>query len=325
MSTDQKPIFIHIGTQKTGSTSIQAFLWGKHKELHANGVHYVKAGRKRAAHNHLAIVERNGDVAPLMDNLVAEIEAHPDHTHVISSEMFFRSSVSEMLAQYLPTEMKHRVRLIAYLRRQDKFLESMFKQALKNGRFRGTPQAYWAKRGNAVRYSEVLDRFASDFGKEALIVRPFERGAFPEGDIVKDFAQHIGVDADMTNMPDQAPSNLTLSHEVSHLLGMLNRTTDVNTRVLIREISRHNTRGAVRSSDCYLPSERREIMQTCADDNAYVHQTYCPELPQLFDFSDLADDVADVPATDAERLQHLQEGIYAVLRAIGKTHKTTPR
>ncbi|GAA6179473.1 hypothetical protein NBRC116594_09110 [Shimia sp. NS0008-38b] len=325
MNKDSKPIYIHIGTQKTGSTSIQAFLWGMHKELYANGVNFVQAGRKRAAHNQMAVVERNGDVAPLIHDVMHEIDRQPDHVHVLSSEMFFRTSLADAFAKQFSEEFKHRIRIVAYLRRQDKFLEAMFKQALKNGRFRGTPQQYWTRRDNAVHYSEVLDAYSELFGKDSMIVRPFERSAFPDGDIVKDFAGHIGVDTQVTGMPDTPPSNLTLSYEVSHLLGVLNRTTDINTRYLIREISRHNTRGAVRSSDCYVTSERREIMQSCEEDNSYVRKTYCSDLSELFDMSDLTGENDDHPASESERLERLQQATYAVLRAIGKTHKTRVR
>ncbi|MDA5558275.1 hypothetical protein [Shimia sp. MMG029] len=322
MPQSPPPIYIHIGTQKTGSTSIQAHLWAHQKALKAQGVNYVQAGRKRAAHNQIAITERNGDIQPLLEKVVQEIDALPDHTHIISSEMFFRPSIAAALAAHLPEHQKQRVKLVTYLRRQDKFLEAMYKQTLKNGRFRGSPAKYAQQRQIASFYGTTLDAFAAAFGKEALIVRIFERSTLHNGDVVEDFAQSIGLHGTLCALPRQAQSNPTLSLEVSHLLGMLNRTTDINTKQLIREISRHQTKGATRSGDCYSIAERAEIMDLCAQDNAYVAKTYCDAPAALFEIDDLSPSTTVSGPSDTEKLSNLEDAIFAVFRAIGKTHSS---
>lgn len=325
MSDRALPIFVHVGTQKTGSTSIQAFLSTQQKELYKRGINFVKAGRNRDAHNKIAITEKRGDVAPILHEVLQEIERHDGFINVLSSEMFFRHSLSQALDQHWPQQIKDRVRPIAYIRRQDKFLEAMYKQALKNGRFKGSPEEFIIRKGDSIFYSSVLDRFAEVFGKNAMIVRPFEPANFPDGNIVSDFASHIGIDVkdEITDLPKK--SNPTLSYEVSYLLGILNQSTDVNTRQIIRYLSQNPVEGAIRSGDCYSYDQRKDILHRCSADNAYVLKEYCSELDRLFDETDLDANSEEQMRSDGERLQFLNQGIRAVLKGIGATHTTSLR
>ena len=315
-------LIIHIGSQKTGSTSIQTFLTQQPDKMDDAGLSYVKAGRGPAAHNKLAF-KRDSDQFPvLMKRLVAEIEAQPNKTHVISAEMLFTPRMASSMIEFLPDDLRQNTKIIAYIRRQDKFLEAMYKQVVKTGRFKGTAQEYAMKRESALMYSKVLDAWAKGFGTENVRVQPYERKNFLEGDVILDMASQLGMtNVTREDLPEKF-SNITLSREVSEMLGVISNTTDINIAELIRVIIRNNPEGAFYSGDSYSPLERREIADKYTADNEYVRTTYRPDLPSLFETSDLQGDLASEGIPAEEQVLRLKQAQRAVFDAIGSSHKS---
>ncbi|SFP13390.1 hypothetical protein SAMN04488056_12339 [Cohaesibacter marisflavi] len=52
---DQKTIYVHIGTYKTGTTSIQKSLAANRDKLMECGLHYLKAGLNNELKKHMGI------------------------------------------------------------------------------------------------------------------------------------------------------------------------------------------------------------------------------------------------------------------------------
>ena len=315
-------LIIHIGSQKTGSTSIQTFLTQQSDKMEQAGLRYVKAGRGPAAHNKLAF-KRNTDQFPvLMKRLVAEVEDAPDMTHVVSAEMLFTPQMAGAMAEHLPDDLRKDTKVIAYIRRQDKFLEAMYKQVVKTGRFKGTAQQYAQKRERAIFYSKVLDSWAEHFGMENMLVQPYERKNFRDGDVILDMAAHLGMtNVTREDLPEKF-SNITLSREVSEMLGIISNSTDINIAELIRVIIRNNSEGAFHSGDSYSPLERKEIVDKYIDDNDYIRATYRPDLDALFDLAEFDGDLASEGIPAAEQVIRLRQAQHAVFEAIGQSHKS---
>ncbi|MFL4472311.1 hypothetical protein ACERZ8_21395 [Tateyamaria armeniaca] len=313
-------LIIHIGSQKTGSTSIQTFLTQQSDKMAEAGLSYIKAGRGPAAHNKLAFKRDTEQFPKIMNRVVAEVENNPDKTHVISAEMLFTTRMARSLAEYLPDDLRAETQIIAYIRRQDKFLEAMYKQVVKTGRFKGTAQQYAQKREAALMYSKILGTYAEGFGTENVKVLPYERSQFLEGDVILDMCAHLG----MTNVTrDDLPekfSNITLSREVSEMLGLISNATDINIAELIRVIIRNNAEGAFYSGDSYSPLERREIADKYVEDNELVRATYRPDLEHLFDLSDLSGDLDSAGIPAEEQVIRLRQAQIAVFEAIGQSH-----
>lgn len=304
---DRPRLLLHVGTQKTGTTTIQGFLKNTTEPLAAAGVHYLNTGRTNIAHNVMIQMIRKGRGPGLAKRLINEMGRHPDKTCVISSEMFFRKDMADYFAEHFPQEIRENTKIVIYLRRQDKFAEAMWKQRVKNGRYTGSPLDYMGSNKN-LNYLPTLNHFANVFGKENLIVRPFERDHFPDGDVLLDFAGHCHLPLDLAKSYDVPSSNATLSKEVSQGLGRLNRdNSGINTKDIIRTLSRLRPEGAIRSGDCYDLSTRRAVMKEFAETNAMIREAYCPDLTALFDLSDLDDDTAYAqPSEDEQQLRARQ-------------------
>ena len=108
-------LFIHIGSQKTGSTSIQTFLRNNPEKLAAQGINYVTAGRGPSAHNRVATkLGTKPKVADTMlKNIVSEISAKPDMTHILSSELFFSRDWAKKFNLVLPDDIRAKTGIIA--------------------------------------------------------------------------------------------------------------------------------------------------------------------------------------------------------------------
>lgn len=137
-----RKMYVHIGTHKTGTTSIQAFLRSKTNALKECGIYIPNSGtiNPSSGHHNIAWQLRNdrryrknfGNVK----DLINEIEISQYQTSVISSEDF------EYLSQY-PDQLKNFDRLIenlgysceyiVFFRNKNSYLTSLYQELLKHG------------------------------------------------------------------------------------------------------------------------------------------------------------------------------------------------
>jgi glycosyltransferase involved in cell wall biosynthesis len=127
-------ILLHIGTHKTGTTSIQRSLQAQAARLRQQGVWYPPAGD--AQHWRLAYDLRAGNRRPLLAAL-AEARQQGCDTLLLSSEAFLEQAPFGLARElaFLRQEADE-VNIILYLRRQDLYWESLYREAVKNGRTR---------------------------------------------------------------------------------------------------------------------------------------------------------------------------------------------
>ncbi|HEY0902921.1 MAG TPA: hypothetical protein VGE14_03445 [Marmoricola sp.] len=125
---------VHIGPQKTGTTSIQVALSEARDEMAAHGAWYPTGPyRRRKAGWALGLPGAHGDVSMQdWDDLVAEVRAAGDVRACISDEGYARaeSPVAEKIVRELGDE---RVHVVAVARRLDRFLPSQWQERVKSG------------------------------------------------------------------------------------------------------------------------------------------------------------------------------------------------
>lgn len=206
---------LHIGTEKTGTSAIQAYCAGQRAHLRAAGFVYstIPGGA-----NHTSLAAYAADDSKFDDLRMAaqldtparlaafrerlertigdEVAAAPDATFIFSSEhCHSRLITPEEVARLHALLARHfaEIRIIVYLRRQDEVAVSHYSTLLKAG---GTRAAILDSRTldkTFLDYHAMLERWAAVFGKEQLTVARFDRDAFPGGSIVPDFCARIGV------------------------------------------------------------------------------------------------------------------------------------
>ncbi|MBW0159191.1 hypothetical protein [Sedimentimonas flavescens] len=310
-------LVMHIGSPKTGTTSLQGFLHTNEERLRAQGINYMRAGRSHIAHNPLPMAVAQREETALLDAIVAEHEVTPDAVHVVSSEIMFRIIVARRLRRSFPEALRAQTRVVCYLRRQDLYAEAIYKQLAKNGLVKLDRPGFLAGHMPKLSYSAILDTYAEIFGVQNMIIRPFERERFRGGDIVEDFAsEHLGLSS-LDGFDRQAShSNPSLSVELTEMLGRIAYDRHANPRQLIRELSKMEDPLLFSSRDTFSLSERRHIMEQVASDNEAIRATYLPDQSALFDLNDLNDTESEDALSPLRVAARAHAGALALARAL---------
>ncbi len=200
--------FIHIGTMKTGTSTVQEFLRINNKSLyHYEKIHYLGWPMRTSK-----------------DILMALNKTPEDASIIISDEGLWHFSFSERsqtseIVELLKSK-GYAIKVIVYFRRPDQFIESWFLQGLKFGTGTALIQDFYnsqfVRSGLALNYK--LNKFAEICDKKNIIVRPFERSQLVGSDILDDFCELIHIDVSKFVRPDS--ENLTANPNAI-LLGRL--------------------------------------------------------------------------------------------------------
>lgn len=314
-------LVIHLGNKKTGSTSLQWFLGLNEAALRARNVNFITTGRPHVAHNPLFRSLRGPSARDIWTEIAAEVAAAPDMLHVMSSELFFDTPLALSMAKHMPEELRKVTRLVVYLRRQDSYLEAMYKQLVKNGRLHATPGQFMADIGpQLANYFETLQAFERGVDHTGIAVRIFDRNRLKNGDTTADFLDIIGLSSSDPDFEQPAhTANETLSRATTLLLGALARESSMNTREIAREMLRGDEAPPRRSSDVFTKAERQHIMAAFADENAAIAGRYLPEAAQLlFSVDDLAPEAPDLYPTPGEEVALFITAQEKVSAAIGR-------
>ncbi len=315
-----RQIWLHIGSPKTGTTSLQGFLNDNAARLRAEGrMNFVESARTHIAHNPLASAARMGTAGQLFDQICREADTMPDCPQIVSSEMLFNSFTARKLAATVPEDMKSRTKVIAYIRRQDNYLEALYKQLLKNSRIEPDRQAFLADARRRVRYLDTLSTYADIFGRENVVVRPFSDDTLIAGDVVHDFANQIGLEITPDLKLHDGFANKSFSAEMSELLAVMGERTDFNVREVIRELIAINHPGTIKSRDVFTNEERRALMEQMGSENRKLVKRFMPDDGAFFSDKALAEDTPELSEEDRlqEQIEDRTAATEALMIAIG--------
>lgn len=227
-------VVLHIGLQRTGTTSIQETLDSSSNDLRRSGVNYLWSGRHRhneeselsAGHHELAWALRGGsgpvptvcrkraDMDVWIDAL-EEMEQQPDACHVISSEdLWLATSRQIQLLRRLLADRDARV--VVYLREPDAWLASRYRHEVRREQTASTYGQFLSNiRDQEATPEHQVRLWADEFD---VTVRRFED---VRGDVVGDFCRHLGIDAD--DIDRAAHRNASLTDDRLAQVRVLNR------------------------------------------------------------------------------------------------------
>ncbi len=171
---------LHIGTMKTATTTIQAWLKNHETWLDGQGWTYPGWPFRGAAR-----IARKLEKMPRGHNLIISDEG----LWHFSGGRSDTAEIARILSDFDVT-------VLVYFRRPDQFLEAWFKQGIKSGtgeqditRFLNNP----AVGSKTMRMR--LDSFAQIFGEKNLLVAPYEQAQLRGGGIIADFLSRTGLPA----------------------------------------------------------------------------------------------------------------------------------
>ena len=167
-----------------------------------------------------------------------------------------------------------RVRIVAYVRRQDLIAESAYNMEVKwwATRVREEFDEYVRARKDEPDYARALGAWADAFGVDGLVVRPYDRGSLDGGDVRADFCRSAGVGAEGLHFAD-ARANESLGPttlETMRVLNNLDIANAVHEHIAARLLAYDAAR---RSPRCVLfePDQRRAFLARFEASNAHLH------------------------------------------------------
>jgi hypothetical protein len=234
-------IVLHIGWHKTGTTSIQSLLVANRALLQRDRrTYYPAEGLLQGAHHLIAWTYQGKKSSPWGE--VPEVHGGGDSyvqaalqrasqlgcdTVVFSSEEFctFGEQEIRQIGESLLRD-GHVVKVAAYIRRQDKIIESAYNMEVKWWGVRANLKFddYWPRKTGYPDYYRVLSAWAKVFGQDALAVRCFERNEFDQGDVCRDFCTMAGIEPEGIQFV-QGDVNESLGPASVEFLRILNQLT----------------------------------------------------------------------------------------------------
>lgn len=238
-------IILHIGPDKSGTTSIQTFLHSAQETLLTQGVLYPTEGRMKqgkvyqvyrrqglvkmsgalVAH-HLLSWAMKGRVKGLESDhcwaaLLKEIQVNRPEKVVLSSEYFSRASDNDVgqIAQYLAD---FPCRAVFYLRNPFSRVVSRYTQEVKMGRYH-RPFINFIQEENHPEQERIIERWSKIFGRENVDIRCFDKVKKDPG-IEKDFLQILGLAPEpfQNHILNIKQMNTSPSHEIVNLIRFVN-------------------------------------------------------------------------------------------------------
>jgi hypothetical protein len=295
---------LHIGSGKTGTSSIQLLLGRNRERLVEEGWLYPRSpSDDRQRHARVGrFVQPDEELAKDLRwrgeshaspqafrrasrrALVAEHEASGLDRVLLSDEALYGSpEVALRRLRRFTDRFADRVRLVVYLRRQDDHLISRYQQVVKVGEVRRLDERTRTVDFSApYDYHRRLSGWRSIMAPAAFLVRPFERERFAEGSLYQDFLRAAGIDVAADDLAPVEPQNESLDAQAVEFLRILNlyrvenegaRAGMINNRPVVVRLAAASTGPVLTLPEPVLDA----FMEKWRDSNAAVAREFLDE------------------------------------------------
>ena len=213
----KKHLYLHIGTHKTGSSSIQHWLKENRSLLEADGYYYPIEGayfyppeasasllahamlERRPSYIGNTVIDRNSCVS----DIGRDIKNSSCKSVIVSSEHFSHAKKIEEVKNIfdLFSDLFEKMTVIVYLRRQDHRLESSWSQNAKSGAITLSFDEILNQHLSSPNwnYFELMAPWVEVFGRDNVIMKPFEKEQFFKNDLIHDFLNALGFKGEVVN------------------------------------------------------------------------------------------------------------------------------
>lgn len=198
---------LHIGTNKTGTSSIQKFLYKNKSELEKLSICYPELGVKNFGHHDLARFMMGAKVTNIKSHDLTELFNLKNKFEkvIISSELFHTHKDPQKLLEFFP---RSNTKVILYIREHFSYLRSWYQQAVQLRNITSKFSDFIDLSYTNTLYSNLIERWIKAYGVDNIIVRNYERSALVNNDIVCDFLSQSEIDLPVNIEKD---TNLSIS------------------------------------------------------------------------------------------------------------------
>ena len=281
---------LHIGTEKTGTTTLQHFLHANKLQLEKQGygvLNSVGKGNNRRlanyamrnnhkddyskAHNILteeAKIEYDKETKTIFENEINSLKDNC-HTIIITSEHFHSRCIYDDEVEKLKSLLDiyfDKIEVIVYLRPQIDVAISLYTTILRSGGASEFTQ-FLSKNCNTeneyYNYDSLLQRWSKTFGRKNVFPKIFDPKLFIEGDLIKDFLGFISiVDIEILQFFNNANESLTpFGQELLRLNNLYNQTDNNNKSIFSKDFIYQKTNELFVGKGCTPSQEEAEQIQ----------------------------------------------------------------
>lgn len=340
----EKPkLILHIGAPKTGSKTIQSSLLLNKGYLKDKGVYFENNYSfsadlflrnscypfKKTDIRYNGFLPAEAAVASYMDRFLSS----GCKKALISSEGMFALYSDNKCNDNLIRDIKNTfkefdISIICYLRRQDYYLESLYnhivkgREALSETRVRPLKTAGWFTGNKPLshferfindsfhmsEYSKVISGWAEIFGKENIIIRPFEKCQLKNGLIHDFYSNALNVTDDVIQkLKPVASINESMSRDIIefklksgiddlYIFACLNKLIDNKTNI----------------QGLFTNTERRRFLNFHEEGNAFLAREYLGREDEKL-FYDEIEEYEPYPGLSLERAKEIGNKMMALI------------
>ncbi len=312
-------LIVHIGTAKTGTTTIQKMLFDNNDILRSKGFHFLQCAcpknnralpaycindgrnddffRKRKI---LSLDEKSRFRDELRSNLHKELSSLGDgiHTVIISSEQFTRLKYDAEIRRFndLVSPYFSDIRILCWLREQCEMATSLYSTAMISGATLDFNDHLKQCHTNNTRYNyyAMLNLWTAAFGVASIEVKVFSKHAFFKGNFICDYLMCISPDLIPIINNNIRPENISINALGQRLLLTVNRLSQrhayswLKNNSLLRRIIVRIVKSCFSGQGC-TPStvDYKRTYDLFYQSNKMLSNKYLGKNDKLFDFSPL--------------------------------------
>ena len=339
-----KTLYIHIGTPKTGTTSIQNFCGLNREKLKEQGVlypimnyHYERKSVNRNGYFLHGVIKENGTRNKEKEKQVFDSELQyivdcfkENDTILLSDESIWwatstrRKGLWKDLKKH-SEQHNYQIKVIVYLRRQDQFMMSRYNQRLKTDFVASTQNfdEYFADMNGRFKcvmdYRDRIDNIAKSISKENVIVKRFDRNYFYNGDLNQDFLNILGVKVDdsFQQLKETANTGISVqSGEIKRVLNRLKPITMAENNKLLEILNECENVLPESNTSLMSTDEVKNFMEQFVDSNESIVDEYIGDGKPLFDYT-----YKETTAWDYNDKNYHEEVILFFAKAVGSVYK----
>jgi len=277
----KKNLYIHIGVNKTGTTSIQNFLDSNKEFLEKNDILYPDFAKIWSAHFPLAWGLNAGkspsnykNIDRVWEKLKEYLDLRSEKNIIISSENFILLRDIKKIEYIKSVFADYNIKVIMFVRSQDLWIESLYLQAIKMGVNVPTFEEYIKRPGQLLDFNEIILPWEKTFSKNNITIVDFDDKKV-KSNLIKNFLEIIDSNIDISDIDLLKNENESLTRELAEFLLKYNQYFETQKRLEIISFYNKNIRTKASLNAKYFTDEKRiKFLEKFKQSNQLIEKNY---------------------------------------------------